>query len=139
MIFSGWPSCGRMADVEPHTNGVNGGGESDDEVIIIYYSISWMKIWYLSFKWEILCIGRSIFSRFDANWSYFMFWDNSDPAYDTSEEEVCVLILRRIFWTKLKKIKLCPYFFGIFTYVVRKRNCMLSLMIINWQIIYEQR
>ena len=24
-----------MADVEPHTNGVNGGGESDDEVIII--------------------------------------------------------------------------------------------------------
>ena len=24
-----------MADVEPHTNGVNGGGGSDDEVIIV--------------------------------------------------------------------------------------------------------
>ena len=33
-LVSGWRSRGGMGDNEPHTNGINGGGESDDEVNI---------------------------------------------------------------------------------------------------------
>ena len=67
-----------MADVEPHTNGVNGGGESDDEVIIILrdgedYALSW------SDNTRAVLVGGSVPMWNTAKWAKKKFGMEADP------------------------------------------------------------